>query len=109
MNSRFAPLWAAVGSAAQEGTTPAEHFDTKWHVIECRGNCKGLRYKIDIPYGVVFHYGLSTAVPILMIRSPVRELTWHFTRADTEGPAPEVRVHTWSKTFGDSGPGCELF
>lgn len=92
-----------------QGTAPANHFSTKWHVIECRGNCKGLRYEIDARVGLLTHYGITTAVPVILIRSPMDNLTWHFTKPIEQGPPPEVRVHTWTKTFGDSGPGCELY
>lgn len=92
-----------------QATLPAEHFDTKWHVVECRGNCKGVRYEITVPTGLVFHHGLTTPVPVLQVRSPLRDLKWVFTRPDARAPGPEVRIHTWSKSFGDSGPGCRLF
>jgi hypothetical protein len=95
-----------------DGSAAAVQFGTKRFVIDCRGNCRGLRYRINGRTNAqTWHYGLSREVPVLNLRSTdlaTHNFSWVFTRPGASGPPPVVRIHSWSNTFGDYGPGCRI-
>jgi hypothetical protein len=98
--------------SAGEGTARATQFGTKRFVIDCRGNCRGLRYRVSGRADAQpWHYGLSQPVPVINMKSNglgTNDFSFVFTRANAVGPSPTVRVHAWSSQFGDYGPGCKV-
>jgi hypothetical protein len=100
--------WGAGG----EGMAQARQFGTKRFVIDCRGNCRGIRYRVNGRTNAEpWHYGLSQPVPVINMRSTALgtyDFAFVFTRANATGPEPTVRVHAWSSQFGDYGPGCKV-
>lgn len=95
---------------AGEGSAAATQFGTKRFVIDCRGNCRGLRYRVTGRADAQpWHYGLSQPVPVINMKSyglGTNEFNWVFTNAT--GGSPSVRVHAWSSSVGDYGPGCKV-
>jgi hypothetical protein len=96
-----------------EGRADSRQFGRKLFVIECRGDCRDIHYRIDRPVSAQqFHYGLSKPVPVLYFRSTdlaYHDFTWIFTRGTGASQQPPVmRIHTWSGTMGDQGAGCTL-
>jgi hypothetical protein len=99
-------LWRAdVGSAS------GRQFGKKRYLIECRGDCRGVRYQTirDGAYQK-FHYGTSKAFPVIHQQTDFavyRDFQWRFTRPRTDQPAPTVRIYTWG-AGADYGPANNL-
>ncbi|MGE3177345.1 MAG: hypothetical protein AB7O32_07735 [Vicinamibacterales bacterium] len=97
----------------REGQASAVQFGTKRFVIDCRGDCRGIRYRVGGNPGrrQVWHYGLSRPVPVIQAKSTVlsqHPFTWVFSRDTAAGTPPDIRVHSWSSVMGDYGPGCAI-
>jgi hypothetical protein len=97
-------FWDATGTkgTATHMVTMRERF-----VIECNGNCRGLRY---LPYvgAQVFHFGLTKPVPMLEIKTVWfggTKFRWDFTRA-AGGQPPEIYVHRWTSSGFNSSNNC---
>jgi hypothetical protein len=97
---------------ASRMTMEIDHFGSKTYVLDCDGNCKGLRYRVSGFPDTIVHFGSTEPVPVLFFRAATMgkwDLHWQFTLADPSAPAPKVRIHTWTADWGDYGPGCRLF
>jgi len=78
------------------------------YVIECDGNCRGLRY-IVATEAQVQNFGHSKPIPVIQMKGlwfGGTQIRWVFTRPAGDRP-PEIYVHQWSDTTFDSGPGCK--
>ena len=98
--------WDASGTqASAKGKVDMPHR----MVIECNGNCKGLRYQIltDAP---LYGFGKQRPMPVFeLTRTPWLGgtwVTWQFRRAP-EGAPPTVNVHQWAGNGFAYGPGCK--
>ena len=95
-----------------EGSAAAVQFGTKRFVIDCRGNCRGLRYRVNGRTDAQWwHYGLSQPVPVVNLKSndlSTNNFSWIFKRDSSTDQAPVVRIHAWSSIVGDYGPGCKI-
>jgi hypothetical protein len=77
-------------------------------VVECEGNCRGLRYA-PWTQAQVYQFGRSQPVPVMELKGlwfGGTVVRWVFTRS-AGGKPPEVYIHQWSATGFDSGPGCK--
>jgi hypothetical protein len=98
-----------------EGRAEGRQFGTKRFVIDCRGDCRDIHYRINgrLSDTEQWHYGLSQPVPVLHLKSndilAYHDFTWVFTRGSgaSEQP-PVIRIHSWSNTTGDYGGKCQL-
>jgi hypothetical protein len=92
-----------------EGVATSAIFGTKSYVIRCDGNCEGLTYR-SAAGGA--HYGKPLPYPVVRVTSRsvgvTRDLVWSFARQDSAGPAPRIRIHTWSNQLGDYGGRCSI-
>ena len=92
------------------GTARTELFSRKTYVIDCDGNCQGIRYE---PVGGLlgaFHGGAQAAPFLTLVHRMLGKVPveWRFIRPDETEPPPEVRIHMWTSTVGDYGGGCRL-
>jgi hypothetical protein len=97
--------WNADGT---QGTANDRNDVRERYVIECDGNCAGLRY---IPYveATMFHFAATQPVPVMEFKGIVfggQNFQWKFTRAAGSGTPPEVYVHRWSSAKILSGQNC---
>ena len=98
-------LWDASGT---KGSASDQLLVRERYVIECDGNCRGVRYT---PYigATIFHFGLTQPVPVLEIKNvwagtlPFR---WDFTRLPSAQPPPDVYVHRWTSSGFNTSSGC---
>lgn len=77
-------------------------------VIECSGNCKGLRYLIQTD-SQLFAFGKRQPMPVIELRTTWfggTHVTWQFRRT-ADGPPPAVYVHQWAGNGFAYGPGCK--
>lgn len=77
-------------------------------VIECSGNCKGLRYLI-MTDSQLFGFGKQQPMPVFELRTTRlggTHVTWQFRRT-ADGPPPAVYVHQWAGNGFAYGPGCK--
>lgn len=77
-------------------------------VIECSGNCKGLRYQI-LTDGQLYGYGKAQPMPVFQLHTTWfggTHVTWQFRRAP-DGPPPTLYVHQWAGSGFAYGPGCK--
>jgi hypothetical protein len=85
-----------------------DHNDVRErYVIECDGNCAGLRYMPWVD-ATIYHFGATQPVPVLELKGVWlngRDFQWKFTRP-ASGPPPEVYVHRWSSAKILSGQNC---
>jgi hypothetical protein len=102
----------AVRWSEDRGTAGGRLFGTKRFVIECRGEgCAGIRYRLRTR-GSLRHYGLSKPTPLLEMQGSFwsyQELDWEFMRPAHSTGSPDMRIHTWTNSWGDNGPGCRFF
>jgi hypothetical protein len=97
--------WDASGTkgAVSDQISVRERF-----VIECDGNCKGVRYTPFVG-AITFHFGLTQPVPVLEIKGVWfggTQFRWDFTRPGGSGPPPDVYVHRWTSSPFNSGGNC---
>jgi hypothetical protein len=79
------------------------------YVIECDGNCTGLRY-IPGVQATMWHFGATQPVPVMDFKSTWfggTPIQWKLTRAPGSGPPPEVYIHRWSSGKFLSGRSCK--
>ncbi len=93
------------------GSASGRQFGKKRYVIECRGDCHGIRYQTirDGAYQK-FHYGTSKAFPVIHQQTDFMtywDFQWKFTRASADRPAPTIRIYTWG-VGADYGPADNL-
>jgi hypothetical protein len=89
------------------GNTTGRQFGKKRYLIECRGDCRGIRYEAirDGAYQK-FHCGTSKAFPVIHQETDLfvyRDFQWRFSRAASDGPPPTIRIYTWG-VGADYGP-----
>ena len=98
--------WDATGT---KGTAADRVYVTERFVIECDGDCRNVRYTPRVD-GVVLHFGLTTPVPVLQIKTTIaggNAFRWEFTRVAGPHPPPDISVHQWSASkFNNGSPGC---
>ena len=92
---------------ANSGSASGRQFGKKRYLIECRGDCRGIRYQ-TIRDGAdrKFHYGMSKGFPVIHQQTDFFtywDFQWRFTRASTDRPAPTIRIYTWG-VGADYGP-----
>jgi hypothetical protein len=98
--------WNAEGTRA---STTRDRVDTReTYVIECDGDCRGLRY-MPMTDAVIQHSGQMRPVPVLYMRNMRgggTPLHWIFTRPPG-GEPPEIYVHHWNAhSFNRGAAGC---
>jgi hypothetical protein len=98
--------WNADGSRA----TAQDRVNTReTYVIECDGDCRGLRY-MPMTDANVYYYGRARPVPVIYIRNVAWAggaiLQWVFTRSPGGRP-PDIYVHHWNAHGFNSTGGCK--
>jgi hypothetical protein len=97
--------WDTTGSRGTAGGS----VDTRARfVIECDGDCRGLRY-VPGTQAQIHHFDRTRPVPVLQMKGlwlGGTAIKWSFTRPPG-GTPPDVYIHQWSATGFDSGPGCK--
>jgi len=98
--------WNADGTRA----TAQDRVNTReTYVIECDGNCQGLRY-MPMTDANIYYYGRARPVPVVYIRNVAwaggAVLQWIFTRPPG-GPPPDIYVHHWNAHGFNSTAGCK--
>ena len=96
-------------STGLKGSVPDVVQRRERFVIECDGNCKGLRY---FPYvgADVLHFGATQPVPVLEIRNVwLGELRfrWDFTRESSTQPPPDIYIHRWTSSGFNASGNCK--
>lgn len=89
-----------------EGTSTGTWYETtgeKRVVIECLGDCRGVRYAFGAwaSYPItVDHFALSQPIPVLHFKGPYFSggytVKWRFTRPSSDGDGPPIAIHIWS-------------
>jgi len=98
--------WNADGTKA----TAEDRVGTReTYVIECDGDCRGLRY-MPMTDASIYAYGRARPVPVLYMRNVARPtgavLQWIFTR-EAGGTPPDIYVHHWNAHSFNSAGGCK--
>ncbi len=98
-------LWDASGT---RGSASDQLLVRERYVIECDGDCRGVRYT---PYigATIFHFALTQPVPVLEIKNvwaSTMTFRWDFTRLAGSGPPPDVYVHRWTSSGFNTSSGC---
>jgi hypothetical protein len=98
-------IWNAEGTRA---STSRDRVDTReTYVIECNGDCRGLRY-VPMTDAIVQSSGQSRPAPVLHMRNMRgggTPLQWIFTRAPG-GPPPDIYIHHWNAHSFNRSAGC---
>lgn len=79
------------------------------YVVECDGNCTGLRY-IPSVAATMWHFAASQPVPVMDFKSTWfggTPIEWKLTRPPRSGPPPEVYIRRWSTGKFLSGQSCK--
>ena len=97
------------------GTARGRQFATKRYVIECRGQCQGVRYGFTRGTSPtrprVQHFGVSQPYPVLEFESTLfgyDDFDWRFSREHVTEAPPRIRIYTWSDGWGEYGSGCKF-
>lgn len=80
------------------------------YVIECDGDCTRLRYSAAAEKPVIAQ-GTGQPVPMFRVGGTGwynRTVEWRFYLPPSQRERPEIRIHAWSETMGDRGPGCSM-
>jgi len=97
--------WNSDGTRA----TAQDRVDTReTYVIECDGDCRGLRY-MSMTDAIVYNFGRARPVPVLQMRNTRGAgaiLQWVFTR-EPGGQPPEIYVHHWNAHGFNRTSGCK--
>jgi len=93
-----------------KGTAADRVNVTERFVIECNGDCRGVRYSPQVSAAVV-HFGLTSPAPMMQIKTTWASGTafrWQFTRPAGAQPPPEIFLHKWTAgKFNNGSPGCQ--
>jgi hypothetical protein len=94
--------WDATGKkgAANDAVSVREYY-----VVECQGNCKGVRYQ-PLVGATITYMGLSMPLPTVMIKAVNLgglRFRWTFERQNNTQPPPEIYIHRWKPLTG-AGP-----
>jgi hypothetical protein len=78
------------------------------YVIECSGNCRGLRY---LPYtdAQIYHFNRAQPAPVMEMKTwrfGGVGFRWEFRRPPDSDPPPDVYVHRWTSSGFNSGGDC---
>jgi hypothetical protein len=88
--------------------TARDRVDTReTYVIECDGDCRGLRY-MPMTDAVTYHFGRARPVPVIQMRTTWAGgtvLQWVFMR-EPGGRPPDIYVHHWNAHGFNSTAGC---
>lgn len=98
--------WNAQGT---EGTASDRVTVRERYVIECDGNCTGLRY-IPLVQATAWHFAATEPVPVMEFKSTWfggTDIRWKLTRPAGSGKPPEVYIHRWSNAKMLSGQACK--
>jgi hypothetical protein len=89
-----------------DGTSTGTWYETageKRVVIECRGDCREVRYSLGARSSfpiTIDHFGLSQPMPVLHFIGPYYAdgytVQWRFTRPTLVGDGPQIAIHIWS-------------
>ena len=89
-----------------EGMSTGTWYETageKRVVIECRGDCRDIRYSLGARSSFpikIDHFGLSQPMPVLHFKGPYLyggyTVHWRFTRPTLVGDGPQIAIHMWS-------------
>lgn len=99
--------WDGTGT---QGTANDRVSIRERYVIECDGDCRGVRY---MPYvqATVFHFGATQPVPVLEMKAVFfggSSFRWNFTRpAGARKPPPDIYIHQWTPGKLLSGEPCK--
>jgi len=98
--------WNAEGT---EGTASDRVTVRERYVIECDGNCAGLRY-IPLVQATAWHFAATQPVPVMEFKSTWfggTDIRWKLTRPAGSGKPPDVYIHRWSNAKMLSGESCK--
>jgi hypothetical protein len=78
------------------------------YVIECNGNCRGVRY---VPYAnaQVMHFGTSMPVPTIEMKNVWLgevKFNWIITRDNASQPPPDIYIHRWTASGFNARGAC---
>ena len=97
--------WNAEGTRA----TARDRIDVReTYVIECDGDCRGLRY-VPMTDASIYHFGRRQPVPVMQMRTTWAGgtvLQWVFTR-EPGGRPPDIYVHHWNAHSFNRTAGCK--
>ena len=111
-NSKYSCVGSQRVSWNEDGTkaTARDRIDMReTYVIECDGDCRGLRY-VAMTDASIYHYGRARPVPVLQMKSNRASgtiLQWVFTREPGGGQPPELYVHHWNAHSFNRATGCK--
>jgi hypothetical protein len=97
--------WDASGTrgSVDDAVSVRERF-----VIECSGDCQGLRYSPQTD-AQIRHFGRMQPAPVMEMKT-VRlggvRFRWEFRRMPNGSPPPDVYVHRWTSSGFNSGGNC---
>jgi hypothetical protein len=96
--------WNAEGTRA----TARDRIDVReTYVIECDGDCRGLRF-IPMTDASIYYYGRSQPAPVMQMKTNWAGgtvLQWVFTR-EAGGKPPDIYVHHWNAHSFNRTAGC---
>jgi hypothetical protein len=97
--------WNAEGTRA----TARDRIDVReTYVIECDGDCRGLRY-LPMTDASIYYAGRSQPAPVMQMRTTWAGgtfLQWVFTR-EPGGRPPDIYVHHWNAHSFNRTAGCK--
>lgn len=78
------------------------------YVIECNGNCRGVRY---VPYAnaQILHFGTSMPVPTIEMKNVWLgevKFNWLITRDNASQPPPDIYIHRWTASGFNARGAC---
>jgi hypothetical protein len=79
------------------------------YVIECNGNCRGVRY---VPYAnaQILHFGTSMPVPTIEMKNVWLgevKFNWLITRDNASQPPPDIYIHRWTASGFNARGACK--
>jgi hypothetical protein len=97
--------WNADGT---QGTASDRNDVRERYVIECDGDCRGLRY-LPALQATMFHFAATQPVPVMEFKGiwlGGQNFQWRSTRPRSAAAPPDVYVHRWSSQNMLSGQPC---
>jgi hypothetical protein len=79
------------------------------YVLECDGDCRGVRYLPYVGAGVL-HFGILEPVPVLEIKNVWLGDTafqWNVTRDRATQPPPDIYIHRWTSSGFNAKGACK--
>jgi len=98
-------IWDQSGT---KGSAPDYVRTRERYVVECDGDCRGLRY---LPYtdAQIYAFGKSQPAPLMEIKTTWfggRGFRWEVRRTPNGHPPPDVYIHRWTNSGFNSGGDC---